>query len=591
MKRTSMRKSRLVSDNRSKRLIFIAGKRKAGTTFLFHALGAKFSPPLKDRGWTETREQVQRFFASSAATGVVAKADAVCDAGRLLAELKQAGATSDEVSIVLLDRAPYDRFLSFLAHERKQRWRGLKQTLAEFHAEERAAEAGLAVLEASEFPVIRLSYEQLASGNIHLVAGVQLKRHARRRNARDEALPLFGVISRIVESGYYPRVRDTRAVRALKEFYYHHIATRRAQRNGCVRCATLGSVAGPIDGQRRITGLFLRNTGFTNYLLDYDGHRRWWGPVKIAIQTVKSCALGLFLRIDIVYIAISRSRLGLLRDWILLAPLCWRGARVVAHVHGSDFEDFYFRQPALRRIKRGQVDKVDKFLFLDEGLLTDFGDRSSVLRNPIPNFALANGGNPSRAAQGDKLTCGFISSFIPGKGIEAFVAMAEALGDEASYRIAGGVHPKFRAYGARILELLEEHPKIEHLGYLDDPTPFYLATDVLVFPTQYVSEALPGVLLEALAFGCLPVVRHSARLMRIFADSPARWFCSQDELIDTIRSLGAAEAEEILKARKACSAWALSNFPTETEWTGRLERHLVGWTDPQAATPAPMMGR
>lgn len=569
-------------DPRRKQLVFIAGKRKAGTTFLFLALDVEFRPAVKDRGWRETREQVRRFLDSSAATGVVAKANAVSEPERLLAELGAAGATQNDVSIVLLDRAPYYRFLSFLAHERKRRWRDLKRVLAEFDAEERAAEAGFDALEASPFPVTRLTYETLAAGAVDQVAGVGLKPHPVRQNARDEVLPLFGVISRLVESDWYPRVRDTRAIKALKKFYYAHIATRRARPNGFVRCVTLGSVAGPIDGQRRITGLFLRNTGFATYLLDYDGHRRWWGPAKIAIQAVRSCWLAFFIRVDAVYIAVSRTKLGLLRDWILLSPLRWRGARVVAHVHGADFEDFYLRQPALRRIKRRQLAKIDTFVFLHEALLTDLDGRSSVLRNPIPGFANADA---PRARRGDKLACGFISSFIPGKGIEAFADMAEALGNEASYCVAGGVHPKFQAYGERTLTMLNERPEIEHAGYLVDPTPFYLATDILVFPTEYASEALPGVLLEALAFGCLPVVRRTNRLTEIFADSPARWFSSQQELVDTLRSLIATHAGEILKTRGACSEWVRDHFPAEAEWAERLERHLVGWPGSQAAAP------
>ncbi|MGR3312104.1 glycosyltransferase family 4 protein [Roseovarius indicus] len=564
-----------------RKFLVIAGNRKAGTTFLFSALAVDWTPGLKDRSWPELRQQIAAFLDSGAPTGAVAKADAIYDAPQLVSVLLESGIDPAWVEIVVLNRDPHERFLSYVAHARKIAHQSLAQARAGFAAEERAAAAGLAALDASPFQVTRLSYESLAAGAETEVAGLRVEPHDSRRNARGEVLPMFGLLRLLVENRVYARVRNTPFLTRLKAFYYKRIARRNRVRNAAIRVAVLGSVAGPVDGQRRITGMFVRDTTFAVSLLDYDGHRRWWGAAKIGAQWLRSLWLAAFGRVDVVYLAISRTRFGLFRDALLLAPLRRAGARVVAHVHGAEFDDFYFGSARYVATKRRQLARVDEFLFLHEALLSSAEElcgRSAVLLNPMPDFAAAARNNQVELTASPP-TFGFISAFVPGKGMEDFLALADVLGPRAQMRVAGGAHPKFPNHGSNMEAELTARPDITHMGYIREVASFYQQVDFLVFPTSYTSEALPGVVLEALAFGCVPLLRRTNVLPQIFTDVPIRWFDDRDGLMRVADEVLARAPDEILADKRACKQWVHDRFPTQCAWLEQLERHLVPWDD------------
>lgn len=576
----------------SKRLIFVAGKRKAGTTFLFHSLDVASTPINKDRNWPETRAQISAFLEGPAPNGIVAKAEAIYDAPRLLQELAAAEATEDNTHIIVLDRDPYDRFLSFLAHARKLRWRPVTQELQAFQSEETVAEAGYALLQTSPFPLSRVQYEDLNQGAVAQVAGFDLRPVTKRSNARAELLPFFNQIAWLVERPAYTKLRETRVMTALKQFYYKYMARRTKHQNGFVRSVTLGSVAGTADGQRRITGIFTRNTSFRNTVLDYNGHRRWWGPLQIVAQMLQSAWLGLFGHVDVVYLALSRTPFGLIRDALLLSLLRCRGARVVAHVHGAEFETFYFDRSKLAWLKAHQLASIDSFIFLHAALLPaqpEIVQRAQVLINPLPAFAQAalvqSDTKPHSLHRPPVL--GFISSFIPDKGVEDFLDAANGLADQAQFKVAGGVHGAFQSYGKQIQARIAASPSVAYMGFLDDPSTFYAGVDFVVFPTRYASEALPGVVLEALAFGCIPIVRRTNQLSNIFQTAPIRWF-GETDLDQTIAQALAAPDAQLLQEKQQAQAWIDANIPSEAAWIDQLERLLLNWpgqTRPPKAKP------
>jgi glycosyltransferase involved in cell wall biosynthesis len=570
-----------------KRLVIIAGKRKAGTTFLFHTLQAEYVPNVKDRDWPETRSQIASFFASEATTGVIAKADALDDLDSLLDAIQSSGGDPESVHVIALDRAPFDRFLSFLAHERKIHRKPISWILNAFEAEEERARVALNRLQTSAISVTLLNYEDVIhqATRPEFIAGLRSVPTQTRGNARSDILPFFGAISRIVEQPWYSRVRDTRALSGLKKFYYSVLVRKVPRKNGFIRCLVLGSISGPVDGQRRITGIFPAKTTFSTRIMDFNGHRGLLGPIRILWQCLKASVLALRGEIDVVYLAISRTKFGLIRDCLLLTPLRLSGARVVAHVHGAEFENFYCKDKSLSKLKAHQLAQIDAFLFIHSALKPKnetLTARSFVLHNPLPQFARSRLEAPKQKEARTEASVpvfGFISSFVPEKGLEDFLALADAFKSKARFQVAGGVHPKFPSYGEDMLARITQHETITYLGYLNDPTLFYETTDFFVFPTSYVSEALPGVLLEALAFGCLSIVKRTNSLPQIFAQTPTHWFDTPEELIQSASHLLKSSPAKIADQQAAGTQWVNHNFPTENAWTRAVEKHLLGWED------------
>jgi glycosyltransferase involved in cell wall biosynthesis len=103
-----------------------------------------------------------------------------------------------------------------------------------------------------------------------------------------------------------------------------------------------------------------------------------------------------FRRPRIVYLAISQRLIGFLRDSLFILPSRLFGARVVLHLHGSDFRRWCDAQPYLSRTLAGFVlRRVDRVVVLGESLRPLFDgllppDRISVVPNgiawgPAPN--------------------------------------------------------------------------------------------------------------------------------------------------------------------------------------------------------------
>lgn len=547
------------------RLYAIVGKRKAGTTALFHSLAAPWKPETKDGSWTAFAQDVAAFAASGAETGLVAKADALLEPARLAAMLHR---PDIEAACIVIDRDRRERRLSFIAHERKGGSRSLKAALAAFDAEERAYAAGLEALQEHGIAVVRLAYEDIATGRDPTLLGLAFALTERRLNTRQDSLPFFGTIARIAGTGWYARIRTSAPMMALKRLYYGLLAGK-VEDNSFIRLAVLGSIEGPVDGQRRLTRLFRDGTGFATATLDFNGHRGAAGPLRIAVQVLRAAWLAMLGRIDIVYLAISRTRFGMLRDLALLLPFHLRGVPVVAHVHGADFAAF-FEAPGMAGLKRRHLARLARIVFIHETyrpVSPALAPKSLMVRNPRPAFL----DGIVRKAPDGPVTFGFISSFIPGKGVEDFLRLACLPDMPARFLLAGGANAKFEAYGREIATRIAATPAVENLGYLTDPSPFYARTDVLVFPTTYVSEAVPGVVIEAMCAGCAVAMRHSERLASVFAGAPVLWFDGFETLEAAARAVAAQTPESRQALAAQSRAWVEGAFPDQAAWIAALE--------------------
>jgi len=561
-------------------LYLIVGKRKAGTSFLFHSCQGCWKPSGKDAAWPRFEADIARFLASDAPIGMVAKADALLDAPRLLATID---GLAVRVICIRLERNVRDRRFSFIAHERSATWRRLPAVLAAFEAEEAAYAAGAAMLDQAGVAIWSMDYDALLSGADTRLAALGYVPTQKTYNAKQQRLPFLGAIAKLVETKPYQRLRTSAPMLALKRFYYSRLARARPG-NHALKLVVMGSVAGPVDGQRRLTGIFCHGNSFATTLLEFHGHRDVSGPLRIAGQSLRAMFLAAFGRIDFVYVAMSRTNFGLVRELALLFPFFLRGIPVVAHIHGAEFEDYYFRDPGLGRLKRYYLRSLARLIFIHEVYRCrqpDVAGKAVVARNP--RLSLLYKADAPVTRRQDITTFGFISSFIPGKGAETFLDVAQQFGDKARFILAGGPNRKFLPYGDTVLQKIQATPAVSYLGLLADPGIFYRDCDVLIFPTTYTSEAAPGVVIEALCLGCGPVVQRSERLCAVFEGSPILWFDDQAQLAAIVAELAASDAASRSRLAAASIAWIEKAFPDERAWVEGLEDILV---DAAAATGA-----
>lgn len=342
-----------------------------------------------------------------------------------------------------------------------------------------------------------------------------------------------------------------------------------------MRIAVLGQIAGPIGGQSRLTEAFHLGSEARTDFFEFWGHKTAMGPLRMLAQMLRGFWLALTGKTNAAYIAMSRSNFGMLRDLALLLPFILMRVPVVAHVHGADFEAFFLEQTRFRRLKDFYLRNVDRFIFVNEVFVpedTVVADRSTFVRNPIPDFAVkALSQNLGRTTRAGRRTFGFISTFARAKGIELFLKAAKRYGDQADFVVAGGPSIEDAAYGEGIIEQIDAIPQIEYLGYLTDPTPFYNRCDAMIFPTRFASETSSLVVIEALATRTHPIVRRHNRLTDIFGAAPVSWFDDAADLDQQIEAALARPEAELEAQHDQARPWVQSYFPTEAQWVTSVE--------------------
>lgn len=546
-------------------LYIVCGKRKAGTTFLYHSANLGWKAKGKDRPWSEFKSEVADFVASNATDGLIAKAEALLEPEHLLELLQKVDGY--EVVFVMLDRDRAQRLMSFAAHERKSKWTPMTGLAKAFEFEEQTYIDARKEIEAAGGKFIDLNYTDLLSGEHPFLEKLGFRATDKKHNARDKHLPFFGAIAAFANQGFYSKIRDSGPLMALKKIYYKNFAKSLSQ-NGFFKVVVLGSVYGPVDGQRKLTKLFFENTSFQTLLSDYNGHRGKLGFLKIILQWFGGWGRAIFKRPDAVYLTISRTKIGLIRDWILCQPYRMCKIPVVAHVHGAEFEPFYYEEAGQEKLKDVQLNYLSKFIFIDQFYVPKNmpQEKAVMIRNPHPPLF------DKQKMAGSSLKFGFISSFVPGKGVETFLETAKAFGGEAEFLLAGGPNAKFPDYGEKITLAIKAASQVEFLGFLDNPTGFYDDIDYLIFPTNYVSEAVPGVVVEALSRKVIPIVRSSEKMQNVFSNSPIMWF---NDVEDILSKMPAILKQNISKVKcEAASDWVVKNLPDQKLWVKSVEKVL-----------------
>jgi glycosyltransferase involved in cell wall biosynthesis len=216
-------------------------------------------------------------------------------------------------------------------------------------------------------------------------------------------------------------------------------------------------------------------------------------------------------RADVVYVPISQSTLPLLRDFLFLIPAQLQGAKLILHLHGSAFGDF-FRSAgrSMQSLIRYIFGKAHRVIVLGENLREIFGgvvprDRVQVVPNGIVDFA---GGHPRPPTDGIFRVL-FLSTLMREKGFFDLLAVIPqlcAIGRPIKFMFVGQWLRRSEKLEAE--EFIQRHgigQHIEFLGTVEPPAKYALLAraDVFVLPSH--NEGLPLSLLEAMCAG-LPVI-------------------------------------------------------------------------------------
>ena len=215
---------------------------------------------------------------------------------------------------------------------------------------------------------------------------------------------------------------------------------------------------------------------------------------------------------DIVHIPIGQTTIGFWKDARYIHHAAKSGARVVLHLRGSAFRDWYesntpWRKKAIRNILR----KADGMIVLSKSLRYLF---QSLIR-PEKIFVVPNGADfelPKEVDRHSKCTeILYLSNFLPGKGFDTLIKACSILQDKrvADWRLqAHGSwdSEEFRRHCESLIARYELNDRVK-IGEPVSGTEKWNAlarADIFAF-TPRNPEGLPWSMVEACAAG-LPVV-------------------------------------------------------------------------------------
>ena len=256
--------------------------------------------------------------------------------------------------------------------------------------------------------------------------------------------------------------------------------------------------------------------------------------LKRSMETLQPLARftgGLIGRYRRVYITVSRSRAGFLRDMVMIwiAWLC--RSRVIVHVKGGNYDVFYRAQPRPWRILIRQTLRRVHCIIVLSTLLRGMFDFDPVLRGRIavvPNglpFPLNGPPQGRHWRQGQPVRILFLSNLIQSKGYFDVLKAMAILQKMTPIRLEAVFAGHFLSSPDDPVPMSPQKAKmkfhedvvangLENMAYYMGPVSGEVkrrilnTSDFFVLPTRYFTEGQPISIIEAMAHGCVVIATN-----------------------------------------------------------------------------------
>ncbi|WP_052500320.1 glycosyltransferase family 4 protein [Priestia megaterium] len=240
------------------------------------------------------------------------------------------------------------------------------------------------------------------------------------------------------------------------------------------------------------------------------------GKVLKDIKILQQVFANVFMRKkDICYISISQTRLGLLRDLVIILLCSLRSKKIIAHLHGNNLGNVIDKMSRCERtLVKNIFKKIDSGIVLGNGLKNNFkGFTKSikVVANGVDGNYITDEELNSKEKDTEFIDIVYLSNLLESKGyqylIEAVASLIEE-GENVRLTLAGAIfnQEKFDMIWNTVKDRrLEE--RIKHLGVVDGikKKQLLLSSDIMVLPTNYPIEGQPVSIIEGMAAG-LPII-------------------------------------------------------------------------------------
>lgn len=224
-------------------------------------------------------------------------------------------------------------------------------------------------------------------------------------------------------------------------------------------------------------------------------------------------------KVDIFYISISQTKLGLIRDLILIKIASKKSKFIVTHLHGNNLGATIDNTPKLfQNLQSESLSKVDVGIVLGESLIDNYRNmvkKVKVIANGIEKSFITDEEFKKALAlrdNRDSLQILYLSNLIEDKGYHLLIQAAMNLLLNKGYNfnvvLAGDIYNQ--AQFDKIMEQVKDKglsDKIQFYGVVtgEKKKNLLLNSDIMILPTNYKIEGQPLSIVEGMAAG-LPII-------------------------------------------------------------------------------------
>lgn len=293
---------------------------------------------------------------------------------------------------------------------------------------------------------------------------------------------------------------------------------------------------------------------------------------------VYSLFLSMSLKKPVLYISISQTKLGLLRDCAII-NICKRIGRgkIVTHLHGNNLGPTIDATSGfLNKFIRNTLKKVDTGIVLGEKLTANYKglvERVEVVSNGIPeDFILKEEINPSKKKEPFSIL--YLSNLMAEKGYIELVTATTLLvkeGHNIKLDLVGGIQNE--AEFLRVKEYIKENgveKNIEYHGLKQGEAKkqAFLGADVMALPTKYKVEGQPMSIIEGMAAG-LPIISSDRGIIaELIRDCGMIIEPTVEDIKSAIERMMTDEDERLRLGKKSREIY--ENYYTEDKYTDSL---------------------
>jgi glycosyltransferase involved in cell wall biosynthesis len=232
---------------------------------------------------------------------------------------------------------------------------------------------------------------------------------------------------------------------------------------------------------------------------------------------------------DVIYLTISESILGNIKDLCTYFILRKHLSKLVIHLHGgASFEKIFSRGNILLfKINKYYLNRLKAIIVLGETQKKIFdkhidNNKLFIVKNFAEDIFFVSPEKLNKKESLGKLNILFLSSLIGGKGYlelrDSYFLLPSKYKSLITINFAGGF--KDGASKKNFLNSISGYPSLVYKGFLDGIEKYNVLYDADIFclPTYYPHEGQPISILEAYAAGCLVITTEHSGIPDIFTD-------------------------------------------------------------------------